>query len=250
MPLGACNCTLCHIEERLLSELTPKESNAFDELLSVSNHLRQFPSVGALLLHLRASPAATRSDEVLRELFAVRAIQREFTQGLLVLVFLPMLHSTIRRVERQQPGLLAEDITQQTLSFLLQFLRSAELRTRQSHFAFAISRAVKRQVFEWANRESARNGTLHHDTGQIVAALAVEEPLERHILLRHFLYRCVSKGLITDPELDLLIQFKLEGSTGEDLWAPNGTSSNALRQRLKRLLAKLRRLAQYPSNGC
>ncbi|MCU1242556.1 MAG: hypothetical protein JWO71_3282 [Candidatus Acidoferrum typicum] len=249
MPLGACNCTLCHIEERLLTDLALTESNVF-ELLSVSNHLRQFPSVGALLLHLRALPAATKSDELLRELFAARAIHPVFTESLLVLVFLPMLHGTIRRVERQQPGLLAEDITQQTLSFLLQFLRSDELRTRQSHFAFAISRAVKRQVFEWANREGARNGTLDHDTGQIVAALVVEEPMERHILLRHFLYRCVSKGLITDPELDLLIQFKLEGSTGEDLCASNGTSSNALRQRLKRLLAKLRRLAQYPSNGC
>jgi hypothetical protein len=123
------------------------------------------------------------------------------------------------------------------------------LRTRQSHFAFAISRSVKRQVFEWANRESGRNGAPNHGTGEILAALAVEEPLERHTLLRHFLYRCVSKGLITNPELDLLIQFKLEGSTGDDLWESNGTSSNALRQRLKRLLAKLRRLAQYSSNG-
>ena len=198
MPLvPTCNCALCNIEERLLTDLTLTQSNAFDELLSVSKHLRQFPSVPALLLHLRASPAATSSDELLRELFAARAIHPAFTEGLLVLVFLPMLHGTIRRVTKRQPGLLAEDITQQTLSFLLQSLRSGELRTRQSHFAFAISRAVKRQVFEWANRESGRNGPLNHGTGEILAALTVEEPFERHTLLRHFLYRCVTKDLIT-----------------------------------------------------
>ena len=249
MPLApTCNCALCHIEERLLADLTLK-SSAFDELLSVSNHLGQFPSVSALLLHLRASPAVTSSDELLRELFAARAIHPTFTEGLLVLVFLPMLHGTIRRVAKQQPALLTEDITQQTLSFLLQSLRSGELRTRESHFAFAISRAVKRQVFEWANREGGRNGPLTHGTAEITATTALtEDPLERHTLLRHFLYRCVTKGLITSPELDLLIQFKLEGSTGDDLWESKGTSSNALRQRLKRLLAKLRRLARN-SNG-
>lgn len=250
MPLApTCTCALCNIEERLLTDLTLTQSNAFDELLSVSNHLRQFPSVSALLLHFRASPAVIRSDELLRELFAARATHPAFTESLLVLVFLPMLHGTIRRVAKQQPALLAEDISQQTLSFLLQFLRSGELRARQSHFAFAISRAVKRRMFEWANREGGRNGRLNRGTAEITAALTVEDPLERHTLLRHFLYRCVTKGLITNAELDLMIQFKLEGSTGDDPWESNGTSSNALRQRLKRLLAKLRRLAQSSSNG-
>ncbi|HET9377773.1 MAG TPA: hypothetical protein VFO40_22565 [Chthoniobacterales bacterium] len=250
MPLApTCNCALCNIEEHLLTDLTLRESDAFDELVSISNHLRQFSSVSALLLHFRASPAATSSDELLRELFTARAARPAFTESLLVLVFLPMLHGTIRRVVKQQPGLLAEDITQQTLSFLLQSLRSAELRARQSHFAFAISRAVKRQVFEWANREGGRNGPLNHGSAEIPAAFTVEDSLERHALLRHFLYRCVTKGLITNPELDLLIQFKLEGDTGNDLWESRETFSNALRQRLKRLLAKLRRLAQAPSNG-
>jgi len=250
MPLApTCNCALCNIEERLLRDLTLGESNAFDELLSVSKHLRQFPSVSALLLHLRASPAVTRSDELLHELFAAHAIHPEFTESLLVLVFLPMLHGTIRRVAKQQPELFAEDITQQTLSFLLQFLRSEELRTRQSHFAFAISRAVKRQAFEWASREGARNGALNQSTGEALTALSIEEPLERRTLLRHFLCRCVTKGLITVRELELLIEFKLEETSGANLWEPNAPFSNVVRQRLKRLLAKLRRVAQGSSNG-
>lgn len=245
MPLGAtCNCALCNIEVRLLADSTFAEPNVFNELASVSNGLREFPSVANLLLHLRNSPTDTRSDELLRELFAMRAINSVFVESLLVLAFLPMLHGTIRRVAKHQPTLLAEDITQQTLSFLLQFLRSAELRTRQSHFAFAISRAVKRQVFEWANREGTKDGVVNHGGGDILAALTVEEPFERYALLRHFLHRCATKGLLTDSELDLLIQFKLEGDDGTEVSRSTATSSNAVRQRLKRLLTKLRRLAR------
>src|SRR6266702_8830166 len=116
------------------------------------------------------------------------------------------------------------------------------MRVRQSHFAFAISRSVKRQVFAWA----AREGALVNQTGDALTPLPIEEPFERYAQLRHFLRRCGTRGELTDPELDLLIQFKLEGaSNGEVLHASHGTSSsNAARQKLKRLLAKLRRLAR------
>jgi hypothetical protein len=50
---------------------------------------------------------------------------------------------------------------------------------------------------------------------------------------------------LTEAELDLLIQFGLDGNNGD---FPVGTSvqnsSNAHRQKRKRLLAKLRRLAR------
>jgi hypothetical protein len=49
---------------------------------------------------------------------------------------------------------------------------------------------------------------------------------------------------LTAAELNLLIQFKLEGTNGEDFDSANGNASNARRQKLKRLLAKLRRLAR------
>jgi hypothetical protein len=57
-------------------------------------------------------------------------------------------------------------------------------------------------------------------------------------LLRHFFGRAVAAGTLTPGELDLLITFKLEGG------AENGAFSNAKRQRLKRLLGKLRKLAR------
>jgi hypothetical protein len=127
---------------------------------------------------------------------------------------------------------------------LLQYLRSGELRSRQSHFAFAISRAVKRQVFEWANRESGKTGLLRYNDDETLAALAAEEPFERYTLLRHFLHRCLRRGLLSDAELDLLIQFKLGGSNTDDARYFVGPSSNAVRQKMKRLIAKLRQLAK------
>jgi DNA-directed RNA polymerase specialized sigma24 family protein len=239
-----CDCYLCNIEAGLLCDLSSMEASAYRELFSGCPGLRPYSSVSRLLSHLRMSPADARSDELIRELFLSRGSNPAFIESILVLAFLPMLHGTVRRVGQQQPGLAQEDITQQALSFLLQYLRSGELQTRQSHFAFAISRAVKRQVFAWATRESGKTGLLRYYDSETFAALAHEEPFERYALLRHFLHRCLTKGLLEDAELDLLIQFKLNGTSGEEFADFNGTSSNAVRQRLKRLVAKLRRLAR------
>jgi DNA-directed RNA polymerase specialized sigma24 family protein len=245
MPTGvACDCTLCKIELRLLRDLSRTDSHALSEVFSASERLREYRSISNLLSDLKTSPADARSDQLLHELFVIRAATPAITESLLILTFLPMLHGTVRRVSKQQPGLSLEDISQQVLSFLLQYLQSQELQARQSHFAFAISRAVKRQVFEWASRESGRMGVTDHYDGEVVAPPAFEEPFERYAFLRHFLHRCVTKGLLTDAELNLLIDLKLNGTNGEEFADFNGTSSNAVRQRLKRLLAKLRRLAR------
>jgi hypothetical protein len=243
MPRGlACDCTLCELEVRLLRSLAGAEIDSFAHL-GEERQLRHCESVSDLLLLLRASPADARSDELLGELFRVRAAQPAFVESLFVLAFVPMLHLLIRRVVRYQPALAEEDVTQQALSFLLLFLRSNETQARQSHFAFAISRAVKRRVFKWARREGTKDALLNRG-GNSLLSPAVEESFERHAQLRHFLHRCVSRGNLTEAELDLLIQFKLEGTNGEDFQSLNGNASNASRQRLKRLLTKLRRLAQ------
>jgi len=236
---------LCHVESQLLAEFQATDIRPDNFVLESSEHFRQIPSIPVLLSELRTSPADTRSDELFRKLFAAHEASPRLVETFLVLAFLPMLHHTIRRVGKHQPTLSPDDITQQALTTLLQFLRSDQIRTRASHFAFAISRAVKRRMFEWANREGSVNGARVELNGELFAALTTEEPLGRHASLRHFLDRCVSKGLLTGAEIDLLIQFKLEENNGH--LEANGSaesSSNAARQRMKRLLAKLRRLAR------
>jgi len=164
---------------------------------------------------------------------------------LFVLAFLPVLHRTVRRVAKQQPGLSSEDVAQQALHFLLDFIRSEQLRRRTSHFAFVISRTLKRRLFLWASHEGVLCSVRVEANGEDSGSPAVQESFERHAILRHFLDRCATKQLLTDAELDLLIPFRLDGNKGD---CPVGTSvqnsSNAHRQKRKRLLAKLRRLAR------
>jgi DNA-directed RNA polymerase specialized sigma24 family protein len=243
-PSVTCDCALCHIETQLLSELYRLEASAFGELFLGSTTLWRHSSVSNLLAELKSSRADATSDELFHELLAFRGTNRGLVDSLLLLSFLPVLHGTVRRVAKQQPGLQREDIAQQALRFLLEYLGSADFQARRSHLAFAISRAVKRQLFPWAKREGGKTGLLIHLNGEAIGALAVVESFERYALLRHFLHRCVTKGVLADSELDLVIELKLNGTNGEEFADLNGTSSNAVRQRLKRLLAKLRRYAR------
>ena len=240
-----CACLLCQVEMRLLPELSSKEVRAHGSFMVSTEQWKQFPSLSMLLSRLKSSPAGPPSDELFRGLFAAQAIDSPLGETLLLLAFLPMLHHTVRRVARHQPALSPDDIAQQALSTLLQFLRSEQLRTRTTHIAFVISRTVKRRMFEWASREGATYQARTTGNGEILESMIIEESFERHALLRHFLYRCVTKGLLTESELDLLIQFRLDGNNGDHpAGSPAANSSNAARQRMKRLLAKLRRLAR------
>ncbi len=240
-PETICDCALCDVELRLLATLSFEEAAFPEAMKSMLSH--SLLSVPNLVRLLRELPAGVRSDEVLGQLLKTRATQPIFIDSLLVLAFVPMLHRTVRRVVTCQPALAEEDVVQQALATLLEFLRSEDMRVRQSHFAFAISRAVKRQVFAWAAREGTKHGRLDH-SGDAFPPLVIDEPFERYAQLRHFLHRCATRGDLTDSELDLLIRFKLEGTNGEAIHGSNGNSSNAARQKLKRLLAKLRRLAR------
>jgi hypothetical protein len=242
MPLQiSCGCALCDIELSLLSKLAEGDGSFSELKLSLNRDNRL--SIRELLRLLRASPADSRSDEVLAELLRFRSKRPAFTDAILVLAFVPMLHRTVRRVIAFQPSMAEEDVVQQTLGILLQFLGSDDLRVRQSHFAFAISRAVKREAFAWAMREGSKHALLDHDDDAF-PLLAIDEPFERHTQLRHFLNRCVTRGDLNGAELDLLIQYKLESANRDAFETSNGIQPNALRQRRKRLLAKLRRLAR------
>ncbi len=238
-----CRCLLCRIEKQLADDLA-SSIVAYDAIRSsAANGLREFASPFLLLSHLKATQAGPSSDELFRELLAARVLEPQFVETFMIVAFVPVLHGTIRRIAKQQTRLTRADITQQALSVFLQVLRSGQIEKRQSHFAFAISRAVKRQLFEWAGREGAVHGPAREEAQQEPPPLMDDDFMERHAVLRHFLHRCIAKGLLGDAEIDLLIQIKLDGNTGEQVAESNSTTSNAVRQRMKRLLAKLRRLA-------
>jgi DNA-directed RNA polymerase specialized sigma24 family protein len=238
-----CRCLLCRIEKQLTDEIASSVPEYETFLSSTANGLRTFTSPFHLLSHLKATQADPSSDDLYRELLAVRVASPQFVETLMILAFVPVLHGTVRRIAKQQSHLARADITQQAVSVFLQVLRSEPMEKRQSHFVFAISRSIKRQLFEWAGREGAVHGPAKREELQVAAPLMEDDFMERHALLRHFLHHCATSGLLGEAELNLLIQIKLDGNTGEEIAETNSITSNAVRQRMKRLLAKLRRIA-------
>ena len=238
-----CRCLLCRIEKQLAAELASSTAE-YEILLScAANGLRDFRSPFQLLSHLKATHADPSSDDLYRDLLASRGASPQFVEIVMILAFVPVLHGTVRRIAKNNSHLARADITQQALSVFLQVLRSQEMERRQSHFVFAIARSVKRQLFEWAGREGTVHGPARREELQAAVQMRDDDLMERHALLRHFLHRCVANGLLGDGELDLLVQIKLDGNTGDEIAESNGLTSNAVRQRMKRLLAKLRRIA-------
>ncbi|HET6932111.1 MAG TPA: hypothetical protein VFI45_17420 [Candidatus Acidoferrum sp.] len=236
-----CCCPLCLIERKLHAELAdPSNNERHRSFLCSAPLLAGFRTAGDLVSHLQSLNGNSLSDRLLRQLLEARALfPGGMADSVFILLFLPLLHSTVRRVRKRYPALTREDLAQQALGALLACLASATLAERHSYLAFAIARNVRRATFGWAAREakSPLEAPRSDDPREMNFSGSAGESFERAALLRHFFGRAVEGGTLTPGELDLLIQFKLEGG------AENGAFSNAERQRLKRLLGKLRRLA-------
>lgn len=239
-----CACSLCCIEKHLLTEID-SSGILFLEFKSLMGFASSL-STAEMLKSIRYSSAVVESDSTFVKLFRFRAAHPTFVDSFLVLTFVPMAHRLIRQVLLRQPALIEDDVVQQTIKTLLQVFDTAGMRQRRTHFAFAISRAVKRETFLWAGRESIRQQA--HDSVR-------EDPVgddggfERLVQLRHLLQRALERAALTSSELDLLIEFKLGEIPSKGSNGTNGHSSNAQRQKLKRLLAKLREFARTDSSG-
>jgi hypothetical protein len=248
---SACHCLLCQLEIHLNRELCePNREQEYAEIAGYGSLLSAYPTPFALSTHLRScrsnGNATHPADAILSEMLHLR--QRNQTDTLLrdvlLLAFIPVLHATSRQLGRRYPLLSSDDTVQHLVASLLETFDAPDLLRRDSHLAFAISRKTRRNIFEWAEHEVRVPGNAGRDepVAQSEGVPGIPEPLERMVLLRHFLCRCQREGLLGGTDLDLLVHIKLEGNFGDG----NGTSeySNALRQRIKRLLAKLRKAAR------
>jgi hypothetical protein len=241
---SCCRCSLCRIENELLADfLDGDRQESCRLLLSSAPELSSFSGLRSLLAHLRLCRETSSSDGILRALLRAKNI---FCNGLVqrvfVLAFLPSMHSSLRHVARRYPQLSQEDASQQALHTLLHLLDSEHLRARSSYLGFAIARRLKRATFEWAEREmrSRQFEAATHGARNVLACEPCGDSFERLAFLQHFLDGALRRGVLNEHELRLLTQLKLESGLRDGL--PD-CSSNAHRQRLKRLLSKLRRLA-------
>ncbi len=249
---SSSHCLLCELEFNLKQQLRELDSQEnFSNMTASSFLLSAFPNSFALTAHLRSCRSNGNgthpADGILHEILHLRHRNGGSTvlRDILLLAFIPVLHSAVRQLNRRYPLLSDEDTAQHLVASLLEALDSQELLARNSHLAFAISRMAKRSMFEWAERQTRTPGNAERD--EPLAALdvvcGISEPIEQAVLLRHFLCRCQREGLLTGSDLELLVHIKLEGNFAEQ----NGEYSNALRQKIKRLLQKLRKAARRPS---
>jgi hypothetical protein len=242
-----CRCLLCGMERHLTEQFAGRDGQeAYREFSSFSPVLSAFPAASDLIVYLHTEHTAnngTRAkDRILAELLrATTNGQSSTSRELLLLAFVPMLHRISRQVATRCPAIPHDDISQHVVMALLDSFASSDFAGRDSHLAFAIARLLRRNAFGWAERESRewRNGFSAAETLERAADREGPQPIERAAILRHFLGRCERRGVLSGEDLELLVQFKLEELPGAD-------HSNASRQRMKRLVGKLRRAAKRP----
>jgi hypothetical protein len=235
-----CGCPLCRIETELLTEFVDNDRlQRCREILAFAPQLAAFSGLGPLLAHLRLCRDTPSTDGILRALLQAKHLFGDGTaERIILLAFLPHMHAALRSALRRYPQLSPEDASQNVLQSLLRFLDSKHLQARQDYLGFAIARHVKRAAYEWTEQELR---PLVFASGSDARGLdGAGDSFERLVQLRHFLDRAVRRGVLDADELDLLIQFKLESRSDDD--TPE-VHTNAHRQRLKRLVLKLRRLA-------
>jgi hypothetical protein len=235
-----CGCPLCRIENEFLAEFLDNDRLAScRKILASAPELAAFSGLGPLLAHLRLCRDARSTDAILRALLQAKPISADGTvERIFLLAFLPHMHAAMRSVLRRYPQLSPEDASQSILQSLLHFLDSRQLQARRDFLGFAIARRVKRVGFEWAEHEI--RSLVFEPTTDRFDLNGFDDSFERLVLLRHFLDSAVRRGVLNTDELDLLIQFKLENGLNGDI--PE-IHTNAHRQRLKRLVLKLRHLA-------
>jgi len=252
--LRSCCCPVCELEHALISELNNEVSRSeYAIFVSHSSVLSAFPTASDLLAHLRQSQSADdparELDEILGEV--VRASpdpQQEIGRHLVLLILMPAIHKTSSQIAYGFPSLTRDDIAQHVITSVLEVVCSHLLQAQTSHFAFAITRAMRRSAFRWAIREAdlALRSNMEN-TSLDELRTDPSSSFEPGVLLGEFLSRCLATGLITPVEHELLLLFKVHGVSSEVLAAQQKVSEVAFRHRMQRVIEKLRRVARGPS---
>jgi hypothetical protein len=246
-----CECLVCHLEKSLIVELGEECVSDRGSLAADGSVLARFCSPLDLVRELHAQEdrqASASADALLLELLRCNASApfRPLCQKLLLLVFIPTIHRTTTQIKVTFPSLARDDAAQHVLTVFLEFLGSSELRLRRSHVAFTIARRLRRQGFRWAIHET--RGAMPEEVDRNATAYVEqelgEEPFYAEVFLDQFLDHCQKTGWLSVEERELLVRFKIEGSTCQEIASRNGHGAIAVQHRIQRLVDRLRRLAR------
>jgi len=253
MERANCNCTICKLEQNLLLELQQARYVEFFREIEVHYPiLSGFPASLEPLARMRRRPAsqdpADSSDTFLGELLRPASGEKQkLHRSILLLLLVPSLHKAWRQIAAGFPLLARDDIAQHVMVTALQVLDSISPNEQKSHFAFSIIRLLRRQAFRWAIHETRHTIEPQMDAADIpVPETAMAADLEAKVLLGEILQTCLSRGLLSEKEHELLMTFKIDGLGSRLLSAHEGLSDVALRHRVQRIVERLRRQVQAP----
>ena len=251
--LSHCTCTICDVERCIGAELELPESRARYQRIAADNALLAgFPTALDLLAEFHTCRDA-RDPHHLSDCIFVGLLSGpialhdwDYLEKILILLFTPTAHAVVRHVSCHYQFLAREDLSQLALTTLIQCLRSKSWQSQRSHFGYTVKRSLRRSLFQWARHEfqSTPQFAAQKIGQEFRVSQTAEESFERNAILRHFLNLCQTKAFLTPDEINLLIDLKLEETVGAGTSGPNGRTSNPFRQRVKRLMTKLRRVAQ------
>jgi len=240
----SCGCAICSVEKSLEDHLdTPRGQQAYASLLADCPALVSFMTASSLLVCLRSlrhgNGSGEASDSIFRALREALGKAGGIAETLLLLALVPVLHATVSSFARAYPMLEREDLAQQASAIFIALVNSEDWRRHETHLAFSLARELRRAFSLWVQDEvllfpESPNGSTPE------RSISAAELFERHVVLKHFLTRSLRTGALNEDDIHLLIEFKLEGGIEE---RRNGPMSNAVRQRMKRLLSKMRRHA-------
>jgi hypothetical protein len=252
-----CTCTICGVEKYIKAELVLPGSQArYRHLVADNSLLADFPTALDLVAKFHACKDArdghSLSDRILARLLSssVTPHDWDYLEWILILLFTPTAHAVVRHVSCHYQFLAREDLSQLALTTLIQSLRSKTWQSQRSHFGYAVARSLRRKLFQWALSEfqSSSQFAAKKMGEQFPAIQTAEESFERNAILRDFLNLCQEEAYLTPEEMDLLIGLKLDETVEAGISGPNGRTSNPFRQRVKRLMTKLRRVALRSKN--
>jgi DNA-directed RNA polymerase specialized sigma24 family protein len=249
---SSCDCLVCQLEKNLIAELGDDRAGEEYRLLSASSAiLSRFRNPLDLVRHLHtpgSSNHGASGDLTLLELLRFRRESGAFSiyRQILLLAFIPTIHRTKSQIAATFPALARDDIAQHAVTTLLEFLGSRELEARRSHIAFTIARKLRRLAFRWAMHElrvAPSGDRVRMEVGSTGDAQR-PQTLDAHVLLHEFLDNCERARWLSSEERELLVSFKVEGVSCQELARRNGHSAVAIQHRIQRLLDRLRRLAK------
>ena len=143
---SVCRCLLCQLEAHLKRQLGEAGSEKhFSKVAASGLLLSGFPNTFALTAHLRSCRSNGNgthpADPILLEILRLRQTGTDtLLRDVLLLAFVPVLHTASRQIAQRYPLLSLEDTLQHLVAALLETLDSPKLLARDSHVAFAISR--------------------------------------------------------------------------------------------------------------